>query len=376
MDNKRVGEFIKELRKERGLSQYELADKLMVPRVSISKWERGIMGITSNNLIILSEFFGVTTDELMAGERAKKGLSDKVNEVTLKMLDNNKKLHGIIKYAIGIIFVLGISFLVYYFYTFYNSVKIYTIHLLSNKYVAKFGQLIKTRDKIYFYLDIDYLVEDIDSIESVQLFYLKDKKLVTLGERSTDQPFNFAASNGYDEYIIFNEFEDALNRMYIYVNFANGDYERVQLTFDRNYTNSKVIPKVDKESINNTTTKYKNKESTKVYERFVQVKEIIDKYGKDNIIDFKFEGKKYHLEVTDNELTANTLDEKGKYEIRYSYYNKEIFILTKFDENDFEEQVYSFDIQMGKCLEGDCTNHMDNYRELIRLINEIIYEYK
>ena len=30
---------------------------------------------------------------------------------------------------------------------------------------------------------------------------------------------------------------------------------------------------------------------------------------------------------------------------------------------------------MGKCLEGDCTKHMDNYREMVRLYYEIMYEY-
>lgn len=375
MNNKQVGLFIKELRKEKGLSQYELADKLMIPRVSISKWERGIMGITSNNLKLLSEFFGVTTDELMAGERNKKGLSEKVNDITLSILDNNIKLHKIIKYTVAIIVILAVSFLVYYFYTFYNSVKIYSIHIDSDKYIAKYGQLTKTSDKIYFYLDIDYLIEDIEDIESVQLFYINGNKLVTLGEMEEIKPFSFTSTKGYDEFMRFDDFDVAIKHMYIYVNFKDGDFERLTVDFDREYSNTKLLPKSDKEVINHSTTKYKRKESTIFYERFNKLKVVIDEHGKDGMMDFKFEGKKYHLEIMDDELNICSSKDKVKIKFKYSYYNKELFYLNFFDENNVEKQKYCFDIQKGKCLEGDCTNHMDNYREMLRLYYEIMYEY-
>ena len=374
MNNKQVGQFIRQLRKEKGMTQYDLADKLMVPRPSISKWERGTMRVTSKYLVLLSELFDVTTDELVAGERRKRSLADKVNEATLKMVDNNKKLHRILKYAIAIISLLVVFFLVYYFQTFYNSVKIYTIYLDSDKYAVKYGQLLKTRDKIYFYLDIDYPEDEIENIESVQLFYLERNRVVTLGEIADYEPFIFTASNGYDEFIDFDFFDEALNRMYLTVNFNDGDYEGVKVKFKRDYVNSKVLLKRDKDINGEPTTKHRSSESTKVYDRFLQVKEIIGKHGNDNMMDFKFEGKMYHIEITDNEMISTATRNNVKYELRYSYYNKEIFIYYTI-VNDMEKIKYSFDIQRGKCLEGDCTNHMDNYRELIRLINEIIYEY-
>ena len=90
---------------------------------------------------------------------------------------------------------------------------------------------------------------------------------------------------------------------------------------------------------------------------------------------FKFEGKTYHLEVCGDELVIKFKRDDSKMMFRYIYFNKENFFLIKIDEDGVEDQIYSFDIQMGKCLEGDCTNHMDNYREMIRLINELIYQY-
>lgn len=375
MNNKQVGKFLKELRKEKGLTQYEVADKLMLTRATISKWERGAMGFTSKNLSLLCEFFDITPDELMCGERNKKGLKDKVNEITLNVLNNNIKLHRMFKVAVAIIIILVVSFLVYYFYTFYNSVKIYSIYLNSDKYAVKYGQLTKTSDKIYFYLDIDYLIENVDDIESVQLFYINGSKLVTLGETTELKPFSITSSKGYDELINFDEFEIALKRMYIYVNFKDGDFERLDVSFKREYANTSVLPKKDNNVNSGITTEYMKKEATKFYERFLKLKETIEKHGKDNTLDFKFEGKNYHLEVCDNELIISSSVNNERYKFSYSYINKEIFILTKFDADDFENQIYSFDIQMGKCLEGDCKNHMDNYREMVRLYYEIMYEY-
>ena len=42
MENNKIGSFILELRKEKGLTQQELGDKLFVTDKAVSKWERGL----------------------------------------------------------------------------------------------------------------------------------------------------------------------------------------------------------------------------------------------------------------------------------------------------------------------------------------------
>lgn len=54
-----------ELRKEKGLSQEDLAEKLGVSRQAVSKWERGEATPDSDNLIALSSIYGVSLDELV-----------------------------------------------------------------------------------------------------------------------------------------------------------------------------------------------------------------------------------------------------------------------------------------------------------------------
>lgn len=56
------------LRKQRGLSQEELAEQMHVSRQAISKWENGASVPDNSSLIHISDFFGITLDTLMKDE--------------------------------------------------------------------------------------------------------------------------------------------------------------------------------------------------------------------------------------------------------------------------------------------------------------------
>lgn len=61
----RFAEKILKLRKERGWSQEEMAEKLNVTRQAISRWEMGTAQPDLNNLLQLSRLFSVSTDDLV-----------------------------------------------------------------------------------------------------------------------------------------------------------------------------------------------------------------------------------------------------------------------------------------------------------------------
>ena len=56
---------LRKLREEKGLSQYELADKIFVSRSAIAKWENGFGMPSIESIEILCEFFGVTKEYLL-----------------------------------------------------------------------------------------------------------------------------------------------------------------------------------------------------------------------------------------------------------------------------------------------------------------------
>lgn len=61
-------ERLAQLRKDRSLSQNDLAEKLNVSRQAISRWEQGTAVPSSDNLIYLSRLYGITLDELVYGK--------------------------------------------------------------------------------------------------------------------------------------------------------------------------------------------------------------------------------------------------------------------------------------------------------------------
>lgn len=69
IDREKFGLFVTELRKEKGFTQQELADRLFVSNKAVSKWERGQSLPDISLLTPLAELFGVTVAELLKGER-------------------------------------------------------------------------------------------------------------------------------------------------------------------------------------------------------------------------------------------------------------------------------------------------------------------
>ena len=74
MDNAKCGKFISELRKERGLTQGQLAEKIGVTDKAVSKWETGRGFPDVSVLAPLAEALGTTITELVNGERSEAAL--------------------------------------------------------------------------------------------------------------------------------------------------------------------------------------------------------------------------------------------------------------------------------------------------------------
>lgn len=69
MDQIKIGKFIAELRKEKGLTQEKLGEKLGVTNKTVSRWENGNYMPDIEMLSLLSEEFDVSINELISGKR-------------------------------------------------------------------------------------------------------------------------------------------------------------------------------------------------------------------------------------------------------------------------------------------------------------------
>ena len=79
--NKTLGTMIAELRKQHGMTQLELAEKMGVTDKAVSKWERDLSCPDINSIPNLAEIFGVSVEELMQVKKTAEAPASKAGEI-------------------------------------------------------------------------------------------------------------------------------------------------------------------------------------------------------------------------------------------------------------------------------------------------------
>lgn len=86
-ESKKIGSFLKELRKEIGITQEEFAEKLDVSSRTISRWETGTNMPDISLLVNIAEIFNVSISEIINGERKSEIMEKEVKKVVEAMSD-------------------------------------------------------------------------------------------------------------------------------------------------------------------------------------------------------------------------------------------------------------------------------------------------
>ena len=119
MDPIRIGAFLKELRKERNMTQEAIAGKFGVTQRSVSRWENGNTMPDISVLIELADFYDVDIRELLRGERKSEKMDTDMKE-TLEMVaeyteaDKAKILKKVYICGQGMLITSVASFIVYF----------------------------------------------------------------------------------------------------------------------------------------------------------------------------------------------------------------------------------------------------------------------
>jgi transcriptional regulator with XRE-family HTH domain len=125
-------EKLQELRKNRGLTQEELAESLYVSRTAVSKWESGRGYPNIESLKEISKFFSVSIDELLSGEKLL-FIAEKENKTNIKNIC--ELLFGVVD-----LFYVLLIFLPLY----PNTVDgfIYSVNLLNYVEASEFNKVV------------------------------------------------------------------------------------------------------------------------------------------------------------------------------------------------------------------------------------------
>lgn len=111
MEQKKVGSFLKELRREKGITQEQLAEQLNVSNRTVSRWETGSNLPDISLLVELANFYDVDVREIIEGRRKSEMMDKETEEVAVKMADYATKEKNILLRRIQIISILGVILL-------------------------------------------------------------------------------------------------------------------------------------------------------------------------------------------------------------------------------------------------------------------------
>lgn len=107
MDQKKTGEFLKRLRKEKGLTQEQLGERFYVSSRTVSRWETGSNLPDVEMLLALAEFYEVDIREILDGERKGGTMDGETRETIRKVADyatekESRKQSRVVYGALGI----------------------------------------------------------------------------------------------------------------------------------------------------------------------------------------------------------------------------------------------------------------------------------
>ena len=142
MNNKATGEFILTRRKELGMTQIQLAEKLSVTDKAVSKWENGKSAPDISSLLPLSDALEVSVVEILNGERLEeKEVQEKSNITIIETMQKSRRklFIGIVSVVILVLFMISL----YPLHQFCTTVSIEDkagIEIMANDYFSHFDK--------------------------------------------------------------------------------------------------------------------------------------------------------------------------------------------------------------------------------------------
>lgn len=285
MDQEKVGNFIRECRLKKNLSQTDLADKLGITNKAVSKWENGRCMPDISLLEPLSDILGVSINEIIKGERIKKldkELADDNIRRALDYYENAKRRRFIFKIICLFMFVCILKLIIAGSALVYSIVSAKVVEVndireysqvigtkAKEDYVSKWGMSeailpvnlkgLNVRDFKFVYYNpwdaqyLSYLVIDYDKSEIERLKELGiDDYLGNYGVTGFNEKFELLAMEVDDTYGFIYALTDGEKIIYVELIFANYFYDIEY----KNYINNEYLPEGFDATIDN---KYRKK---------------------------------------------------------------------------------------------------------------------
>lgn len=114
MNQQKIGSFLRELRKAKGLTQEQFSEIMNVSNRTVSRWETGSNMPDLDILIDISEYYDVDLREILDGERKSEKMNKEFEETVLKVAEYSSEDKKKMTKRMHLLFIAGtITFIIY-----------------------------------------------------------------------------------------------------------------------------------------------------------------------------------------------------------------------------------------------------------------------
>lgn len=364
MDYEKIAKFLVELRSGKKLTQEALAKVLCVDRGTISKWERAVYLPSVEMLVKISEFYGVTVNELVYGARKNKDNAKDVDNVSIAVMKENvRKVRKLTIFYSTIIFLLVAIMPFIYFFSNYNSIKVYKIGGESEHFNTLNGLMIVTKKNSYIRFGMVNAFNEDDKILEARLYYKNGDEVINLRTRENLEDL-IVNKYGYDEYFSYRDVNKFMDNLYLEVKSDKFE-ETIKLKFRKVESNDDFVY-----TLNNNVS---DDVSSNV------IDDDIPKYVKDN---FKYDSDSksyvYEHKYGDVSVVEKYSSETNNYYLNYCFDNVEerysydasmkILKYVKFQNSEILNE-FDYNYMTSTCIKGSCKD------DILKDFNENYYSY-
>jgi len=378
MKDNNLGTIISTLRKEKNLTQKDLADRLNVSDKTVSRWETGGSSPNMDMIFRISKYFKISYHDLLAARVVDGEDGDEiVNEIVDEFQEINRKKSQTLKIVLiaSAVIVLLLTMTIIFTHS-YNRFKVYKVYTENGEIVPIVGIYVETKIKDSLNLgDIKikgYEIKTTDII-SVDLYFIENNKEYIIHSYSSLNDITFV---NYQSYISIKDLSHYIDKLYVKVNIidekGNSKTYTSKLNFVLDFSNNKIFYN----EVQNNSNYYSNNtininvEEVKITlldNGFEKVNDnILIKRNKSSVINF----------ISDSAV-INYSYEKNKLSYRYQYFlETNILNVLIFDENNTEIENYKYDALNKKVIEckiGRCNSSKAAMSELNKNVLNLIF---
>lgn len=360
-------ELLTKLRKDKGITQKDLAELLHTTDKSVSRWEKGGSMPTLEMMYQISKVFNVPFNSLIKARVSSPEDDTTYKEIINELSEINNKRLKVFKIILIVAFILIVIMAVAIVFTnSFNRFKVYNVNVENDDFIKMTGVYVETKQKDILNLNNIKIkgVEITDKdIVSVDLYLMDDGEKVLLNNYTSLDDISFINYQRGTKYSDLSDFADSI---YLNVTIFNEKGKTTEyssrLKFALNFTNNKVIYTEDKYEENNNALDLSNEKIAKVLETN-GFEKVTDTLFLKNTATYKI-----NYFSSSNKLTIKFLKNKLNYNYTYNLENS-ILSVRIYNEDTTDIQNYTYDVANDKeinCIVGSC----NDTKHAMKVINE------